>query len=756
MTDVRGTATKPRRQQGRTLRLLSAAVPGLLVTVVLLLLQIANLPITDELGHLVFDAYQRAAPRPFQDAGVRVVDIDDESIAKLGQWPWPRTDIARLTQILADAGAASISYDVVFSEPDRTSPARIAAILRRNPKANSDYADIAKLPDNDVLLGQTFAKTPSVTGLFLTREKNTVRPPAKAGFAVAGDSPIAETPGFQGSISPLPVIAGDAAGAGFVSIVGTGDSIVREAPLLAHIGGQFVPSLSLEALRVAQNAGAVVIKSTDASGEIGGGGHGVVAVKVGQFQAPTTRNGSLWMYYTAPHPDRVVPAWKILTGALPPDEMKRLFAGQIVFVGAGASGLRDLVATPINDRELGVMVHAEAVEQMVLGKFLTRPDWGPGVERFLVIVLGVGMSLLLPWTGALRGGVIAGVALIAGGAASWFAFRDHGLLIDPTYPALAAVVVYITGTLFSFYREERARAHIHQAFDRYLSPELVARIARDPSQLELGGEERNMTVMFCDIRGFSRMSEKLTPQQIIAFLIEFLTPMTDILLARKATIDKYIGDAILAFWNAPLDDPEHEHNAAYATLAMVEKLKAMNAADLAAQGKPWPGQVKIGIGLNAGDACVGNMGSQQRLNYSLIGDAVNLASRIEGLTKVYGVSIATSESMADRISKFALLELDMVRVVGRDRPERLFTLIGPPELTQDPAFQSLKAGQLAMLAAYRARDWDGAAAALKGLNTMAARFGLESLFALYAKRLEDFRAAPPREGWDGVWDATEK
>ena len=757
MPDDGAAGIKTRRRPNSGLQLLTAAAPGLLVTILLLLLQIADLPATAEVGKLIFDAYQRAAPRPYQDAAVRVVDIDDESIAKLGQWPWPRTDIARLTQTLAGAGAASISYDIVFSEPDRTSPARAAEILRRNPLAKGDYADIAALADHDVILGDTFAKTPSVAGFFLVRQPSAGALPTKAAFAIAGDSPAPALPAFQGAIIPLPVITKGAAGAGFVSIPGEGDGIVRTAPLLSRVGDQILPSLSLEALRVAQNANTVVVKSSDASGEMGGGGgRGVVAVKVGQFEAPTTRSGALWMYYTAPHPDRVVPAWKILTGALPPAEMKRLFDGHIVFVGTGASGLRDLVATPLNDRELGVMVHAQAVEQMVLNKFLVRPDWAPGLERFLVLVLGISMALSLPGLGALRGGIVAVGGFLVVGAASWYAFTGHGLLLDPTYPALGVLAAYITGTLLSFYREERRRAYIHQAFDRYLSPELVQRIASDPGQLELGGEERDMTVMFCDIRGFSRISEKLTPQQIIAFLIAFLTPMTDILLARKATIDKYIGDAILAFWNAPLDDPEHERNAAYATLAMVERLGQLNAGDPATDGKPWPGPVNIGIGLNAGPACVGNMGSEQRLNYSLIGDAVNLASRIEGLTKVYGVAIATTESMARRIGDFALLELDRVRVVGRDAPERIYALMGPPELAVDDRFKALVAGQQALLAAYRARDWDGADSAGKALAPLAKTFGLEKLLGLYAERTRVTRAEPPGADWDGVWDATEK
>ena len=747
----RGLKFVPRLPRGAA-KWLTNALPGLAITLALVLLHAAQVPAVVQLGNLLFDAYQRAAPRPYRDAPVRVVDIDDETIARLGQWPWPRTDVARLAQSLADAGASAIAFDIVFSEPDRTSPARAVEILRRNPQARGSYADIAALPDHDTLMGETMAATPSVMGFFLTREPNTARPAQKAGFAVSGAPPLDSIPGFSGAIVPLSVIGESAAGAGFVSIVGGTDGIIRTAPLLGRIGDQMVPSLSLEALRVAQGAGAIMVKSTDGSGEMGGGEPSVVAIKVGEFEVPTTPAGALWMHYTPPRPERIVPAWKILTGALPPAEMERLFGGHIVFIGTGAAGLRDLVSTPVQDRELGVVVHAQAVEQMILGEFLVRPDWAAGLERLVLLIVGIGLSLSLPGLGALRGGVVSLLALAGVGAGSWFAFTD-GLLLDPTVPALSLVAVYIAGSSFSFYREERARAYIRNAFDRYLSPELVARIARDPGQLQLGGEERDMTVMFCDIRSFSRISETLTPQQIIGFLIEFLTPMTEILLARKATIDKYIGDAILAFWNAPLDDADHERNAALATLDMVDRLRELNAANVGAAGKVWPGEVKIGIGLGSGPCCVGNMGSTQRLNYSLIGDTVNLASRIEGLTKVYGVPIAMGEGLARKVSDFAFIELDVVRVVGRDAPERLFALLGRPELALEPAFQQVAAAQARLLAAYRAQDWDGAHAELP---TLQASFGLEKLARLYADRIEAYRKTPPPADWDGVFEATEK
>ena len=731
-------------------------IPGLLVTALLFVIQLCDFNFTVELRNLVFDAYQRASPRPYQPAPVKVVDIDDETLAKLGQWPWPRTDVARLTQILADAGAASIAYDVLFSEPDRTSPARIAQILRANPGAKSHFDDVAALPDHDVLLGQTFKNTPTVTGYVLTHEANKFRPVLKAGIAVSGTGPLDSLPLYRGAIVPLPAIDADAHGTGFFSIEGGSDGIVRAVPLIARIDDQIVPSLSTEALRVAQGAGAILIKTTTGSGEIAGGQAGIVAVKIGAFEVPTTRRGQLWMYYTLPQPQRVVPAWKILTGALSPADLKKLFAGNIVIVGTGAAGLRDLVATPIVDRETGALVHAEALEQMILGKFLVRPDWAAGLERSILILLGIAMSLGLAPLGALRGGIMSAFAFGATVLGSWIAFRYSALLIDPTFPAVGVIGVYIADTTFSFYREERARAYIRRAFDHYLSPELVERIARDPNQLELGGEERDMTVMFCDIRSFSRISESLSPREVIQFLNGFLTPLTDVLLARNATIDKFMGDAILAFWNAPLNDPDHHRNAAYATLQMLERLKEMNRDYPSDPARVWPGEVKIGIGMNSGPCFVGNIGSVQRLNYSLIGDTVNLASRIEGLTKNYGIPIALGSELASRLSDFALVELDLVRVVGRDTPEKLFALMGTPERAADPEFKALAAAVNTMLAAYRAQDWDGAEQALNGAAAKADMFGIAKFVSVYRERIAAYRETPPPKDWDGVYQALSK
>lgn len=722
---------------------------GLLTAAAVALFQLAGFAPLEEVGLRVFDTLSRTAPRAYVDAPVRVVDIDEDSIARLGQWPWPRTDLARLNRVLAAAGAKAIAYDIVFSEPDRTSPAAVAARLGLGDR-------FAGLPDNDKVFADSMAGAHVVNGLFLLPQARGAPVEPKAGIALKGSMPDKAVRSFPGAIQALPVLQANAAGAGSLSLPGDADTIVRRAPLVALNGRQLVPSLSLEAVRVWAGEDNILVTTSDASGGTRAKPGSVVSVRVGGIEVPTNDAGEMWLHYAPAGREQVIPAWKLLGGGMTPAQVKAAVGGRIVFVGASATGLLDLVATPLAAREPGVLVHAQAAEQMILGQFLERPDWAPGLELALVLLLGGGLALLLPRLGAAAGAVVGALGIAAVAAMSWLAYTRANYLLDPTYPALAIVLVYVVQTAMVFYREERRRAYIHRAFDRYLSPELVKQIAADPARLELGGEEREMTVLMCDIRGFSRISERLSPQQVIEFLIAFLTPMSDLLLAHKATLDKYIGDAILAFWNAPLDNPDHFRDGARAALAMVAKLGELNREMPASMGDVWPEQVNIGIGLNSGLCCVGNMGSRQRLSYSLIGDTVNVASRLEGLTKLYGVPIVVGSALAAHLEAFALLELDRVRVVGRDAPETIFALAGDEGVAGSAEFQALAAAQQAFLHAYRAADWAEAERRLGELAPGYAAHGFAPLGGLWRDRLAALRADPPGPGWDGVYQATEK
>jgi adenylate cyclase len=730
---------------------------GLATLALVVLLQLADPAPLERVRLQVFDFFQTAAPRGNGgEERVAIVDIDEQSIARLGQWPWPRTELAVLTRRLGEAGAAAVVYDIVFSEPDRTSPAEIAASYERMGRAEALDERFVRLPGHDALFAESFGTVPVVTAYFLERARRGRDVEPKAGFTLHGSLPEEHVQSYAGALLPLPELDAAAAGSGFVSLERDADGIVRRVPLVAIHRGTLVPALSLEAVRVAQRAGSPNLLASDGSNETLSAPGSAVAVRLGGTEIPVTDKGEMWVHFPEEGSRKMLPAWQIIGGAMTDAELARETGGRIVFVGGSATGLQDLVATTLSSSVAGVTVHAAAAEQMLAGRFLVRPDWALGIELPLVLFLGLAMALLLPRLGATMGALAAlsGIGAVASG--SWLAFTRANYLLDPTYPVLALAVVYAVQTVAVFYREERQRRYIHSAFDRYLSPEMVRQIASDPGKLELGGEERDMTVLMCDIRGFSRISERFSPRQVIDFLIEFLTPMSDILLARRATLDKYIGDAILAFWNAPLDDPDHHANAARAALEMVARTRELNRTMPGREGVVWPGEVRIGIGLNSGVCCVGNMGSRQHLSYSLIGDTVNMASRLEGLTKPYAVPVVAGSALAERLNGFALLELDRVRVVGRDAPETIFALLGDEQAAEQAGFTRLAKMHSAMLQAYRASDWDRAEAVLEAGGSEYEAHALSGLRDLFRQRIASLRDRPPGEGWDGVFQATEK
>ena len=730
---------------------------GLATLALIVLLQLADPAPLERLRLQVFDLYQAAAPRgDVGDNRVAIVDIDEESIARLGQWPWPRTELAELNRRLGEAGAAVVAYDIVLSEPDRTSPAVIAGRYREMGRGGDLSEAFARLPSHDTLLAESFGEVPVVTGFFLERTRRGRDIEPKASYTLHGSLPVEHVQGYSGALLPLPELETAAAGNGSLTLENDADFIVRRAPLVAIHRGTAVPSLSLEAVRVARDAGSPNLRSSDGSGETLSAPGAAVAVRIGDTEIPVTAKGEMWVHFPEPGSRAMLPAWSIISGGIADEVLARAVRDRIVFIGSSATGLQDLVATPVERRVAGVTVHAAAAEQILAGHFLERPDWAFSLELLLAALMGGALALLLPRLGAAKGALAALLGIGAVAAGSWLAFTRVSYLLDPTYPVLALAAVYAVQTVAVFYREERQRRYIHSAFDRYLSPEMVRQIASDPGKLELGGEERDMTVLMCDIRGFSRISEQFSPRQVIDFLIEFLTPMSDILLARRATLDKYIGDAILAFWNAPLDDPDHHANAARAALAMVDKTRELNRTMPGHQGVVWPGEVRIGIGVNSGLCCVGNMGSRQHLSYSLIGDTVNMASRLEGLTKLYAVPVIVGSELAERLDGFALLELDRVRVVGRDAPETIFALLGDDEAHAQGGFARLAKAHSAMLQAYRTQDWDRAEAVLAAGGPDYEAHALSGLRDLFLQRIASLREHPPGESWDGVFQATEK
>ncbi|UCH74600.1 MAG: adenylate/guanylate cyclase domain-containing protein, partial [Rhodospirillales bacterium] len=581
-------------------------------------------------------------------------------------------------------------------------------------------------------------------------------PDVKSGMSYAGGDPVPFVPSISGTVVNLPAI--DAAGGGSAGMVANTehDRVLRRLPLLVSFRGTVYPTLSVESLRVAQGAASYFVKSAGASGEWSFGGHtGVTHVRVGRVIVPTDRAGRIWLYDTGPVPERQLPAWRIMAG----EYDRALIAGNIVFVGSSAAGLYDMHPTPLRATVSGTEAQAQLVEQMLTQSFLQRPDWGDGAELALVVVIGLILAFAAMALGAVWSAVVSAAVIAAAGGVSWYLFLHHGFLLDPVYSVLAGAMVYTGSSLMAYLRTENERREIRNAFGLYMSPVMVERLARDPGQLRLGGETRELTILFCDLRGFTTISESYDAEGLTSLVNQVLTPITEITLRHGGTVDKYMGDAMMAFWNAPLDAEDHAEQAARAALEIRTCLAPVNAkleAEAAERDRPWT-PLRVGVGLNTGPACVGNMGSRQRFNYSALGDEVNLASRLEGLSKLYGVDIVISESTRERLDGFATLELDRIIVKGKTVPVTIHTLLGDKSLRQDPAFAGAVRSHQAMLTAYRSRDWARAERHLRSCRTrFAAELGLATLCDLYAERIATCRRSPPGPEWTGVAAARSK
>lgn len=653
---------------------------------------------------LTFDFYQRARPATRPEAPVSVVDIDETSLARLGQWPWPRSRLAELTDTLTEMGAAVIAYDIVFAEPDRTSPARLPALIGGGDPALAARLTtaLAGVPDTDARFAEALARAPAVLGFAVTGKAGTARPARKAGFAHAGADPIGIVPAFAGATPPLPELMAAAQGVGGLSLSAKDSTgIVRRIPLIFSDGAALYPALVTEALRVGFGASAIKLKATGASGEAASGRPALTALQVADAVVPLTAEGDLWLRTAPDSRDLYVSAADILD----PDRRAALLPrieGHVVFIGTSAAGLQDLRGTALGDIVPGVALHAQAAAQILAGDFLMRPDWADGLEVVGGAVAGLVFAGPLVVVGAGASLLIGLVAALATVGASWWAFAAHGLLVDPLFPLLAGLAAYLTATLTLYVTTDREKRFVRTAFSQYLAPDLLAELEKSPEALKLGGETREMTILFMDVRGFTTLSETLAPEAIVAFLNTLLTPLSDAIQHERGTIDKYIGDSVMAFWNAPLPVADHAAAACRAALAMRAALAAMTAAgDFRALGLDG---VAIGVGLNTGLACVGNMGSARRFNYSVIGDAVNVAARIEGASKEAGADILVSEATAAAAPNFAYLPVGDMALKGKSRALPLYALIGPAEVKGDPGFAALEARHAAAVAALAAGD----------------------------------------------------
>ncbi len=647
----------------------------------------------------VFDSYNRSAPRAADPSfPVRIVAIDEASLSRIGQWPWPRIRLAEIVKKLAAAGAASITFDVVLAEPDRLSPDELARSLAGDQSRQPLIAELGRLPANDGLLADAIAAAPVVLGVAGSSGGTHAISRYPGSISFAGDDPAQFVHAFSGGVETLPLLTKAAHGVGAVNWLPSSDQVVRRIPLLVSIAGALYPSLALEAFRVGTAQSTIFIKSSGGSGVSAFGQKtGIESVRVGSTILPTDGRGELWLKFAPDDPRRTISALSVIEGTFDPGDVK----GRHVIIGATATGLLDLRATPLEPAVPGVEIHAQALEQILSGEQLLRPAYATGAEIAFLVIVGALVAWLIERSGALIAAAIGIGAIVSIIAFSWFAYSAAGLLFDPVYPSLAVAILYLGVSLTSYLRSEIERAQIRSAFGHYVSAPLVEELARNRDKLKLGGETRAVTLLFADVRGFSKISEGMRAEELIRFVNRLFTPLTDEILRHSGTIDKFMGDAVMAFWNAPLPDSAHAANACRTALAMLDALKHLNAeleAESRTSGKP-VAPIRMGIGLNTGECVVGNVGSPQRFDYSVLGDAVNVAARFEEATKAYAASIIVGERTAAEAPHFALLELGAVTPRGKDRPEIIFALLGDEAFAQTESFRAWEQAHAAFLAA---------------------------------------------------------
>jgi adenylate cyclase len=719
---------------------------GLLLTALFVALKLWDPAPLQILQLKTFDLYQQIKPWSPPARPVVIVDIDEASLKAHGQWPWSRDLVADLVERLGRLGATAIAFDILFPEPDRMSPAEIAKHLLNLEDGVRER--LLGLPGNDQLLAEAMGTTKVVLGQSGYGGQSSGGGSAATSVVTLGGDPREFLIRLPGLLANLPELEAAAAGRGLVTVQPELDGVVRRVPAIMSVAGQTRPALSIELLRVAMDEQSIVVRSDAA---------GVRSIGLGSHAIPTDRNGQLWVHFSSHDPGRFISATDILEGRLSDGALD----DTLVLIGTSAIGLFDIKATPLEPNTPGVEIHAQLLENILNDGLLHRPNYALGSELAMAIAICLAMVALVPMIGArfvFALGFGIAIVLFLG---SWQLYDRRSVLMDPVFPLLASGSVYLLLVFVNYLREENQRAAIRAAFGQYISRDLIEQLSSNPDRLVLGGEAREITLLFCDVRKFTTISEqyKDDPQGLTSLMNRFLTPLTKAIMDERGTIDKYMGDAIMAFWNAPVDLDDHASHACDAALEMLSQLERLNV-DLEREAKA-AGRgfipLRIGIGLNTGTCLVGNLGSDLRFDYSALGDAVNLASRIEGLTKTYGVPVLVGERTASLAAGHAFIEADLIKVVGKEIPERIHALVGGRDIRQSPGFARFEAHHERGLECYRARDWDGALAAFSQAEaSIPAGLDVSALYDVYRKRIEDYSTAAPLADWTGVEVATEK
>ncbi len=714
-------------------------------------------PFIKQLENWTYDARLNFTRPDTVDDRIVIVDIDENSLAEVGRWPWGRDKLATIVDNLFDRYRVSVvGFDIVFAERDESSGLeKFEQLATGKLKENQDYQKALQeirpsllhdeifadsLVGRNVVLGYYFKAglqedESGVTGLL---------PPALTRMDAQWNErlPINKAAGYGGNLEILQVSA--RSGGYFDNPFVDADGVFRRVPLVQAYEGYLFASLALTTAQAFLDAASIQLTIETEGSKGGKEYYALETINVKNYSIPVDANGAVFVPYRGTQGSfPYIPAHEVLSGKTEPS----LLRDKIVLVGTSAPGLLDLRSTPVQNIYPGVEVHANIISGILDNRIKHKPAWTIGYEFVVLVVIAVCMALLLPLVSPLlaAASTLGITALVLAGT---FVAWESNLILPLASPLMLIVLMFMLHMTYGFFIESRGKRQLANLFGHYIPPELVDEMSKSPEEFSLDGENREMTVLFSDVRGFTTISEGMDPKQLTQLMNALLTPMTRVIHKNRGTIDKYMGDAIMSFWGAPLADSEHARHALYAAMEMMDELKIMQQ-DFRERG--WP-EVNIGIGLNTGDMNVGNMGSEFRMAYTVLGDAVNLGSRLEGLTKNYGVNIIVSESTKAAIPEFVFRELDLVRVKGKNEPVAIFEPIGHRNDLDKSVTSELSAYKKALLN-FRAQSWDKAELDFFNLNRA---YPDRLLYQVYLDRIAFYRNNPPGEDWDGVFTHTSK
>jgi len=684
---------------------------------------------------------------PVEDTGsVVIVDIDEKSLQKIGQWPWPRNIVAQLIRQILAAEPRVLGLDIMFAEQDRTSPSRYVDELQRifNVKLPSptDLAVNPEILNHDLALGNAVASGPTVLGYAFQLYDDGLKNPQDLPFPscqirVQPDTTpfrdLALIKAYRGVINIMDVAQG--LSEGFFNVFPDPSGTIRKVPLLMMLDDIPYPSLALEMYRVGMDQ---VDFTIQASHRVKIPATGLLGVTVGERFIPTDDNGQLAVNFRGPAKTfPYLPAVDVLRG-----QHRPALKDKHVLIGGSASGLYDLVATPFANSYSGVEVHASIIDNLVADDpfahdIFTEIGW----TYALIVLGGIVLSLILSYSGPLLGG-LGGLLIIAAALfGNYYLFFLEQILVGVVYPFLSFLLIFLAVSVGNYFFEGREKSFIRMAFGHYVSPRVVSQLIDNPAKLSLKGEQKHLSVLFSDIRGFTTISEQMSSEQLSSFMNEYLTTMSDCIIDHGGTVDKFIGDAIMAIWGAPLDNEEHARHALQAAMSMMAQLKETQQ-EYARRGLP---VIDIGIGINTGIMSVGNFGSRERFDYTVMGDNVNLASRLECANKEYGTHIIISEFTREQLGdRFFCRFIDKVRVKGKNKAVNIYEPLveGTPDCALSEEVETYEKA----LADYRQQKFDRA----KEVMTALYRANPLKLYAIYLHRINNYLQSPPGHAWDGV------